>query len=346
MKYVKGFNQYNDSQMVNEEFVGPLVKGALSKLFQVFSAPFKDLVNDIKKAFKEDDPNSIKQIVLTNLNQAIDGAQTSMKDKNLQEGDILNIMTQFITNLTNLANGIGKDFNTAINNKSKASAANEIAKAILIGSKEAQWKGILGLLNDPNYKFSKVKYESALVEASKKQGADTLKAKQDTAIRFFDGFQKDITTQIDKELTEEEMQKIYDDAIKKGGGQVSDMNYEKLKEFFDKKTSVRYKREGYDDNKKPEEQADKIGTKVIDSLDDQGNVGFKEQDGTPFKKKYADILGPSEETSEAEAEDLKTELSKIKTDKEKLKSVKNFTQFLQTAPKDKLAEVEELIKPK
>lgn len=346
MKYIKSYSGYRDSERMNEEFIGKLVKGALSKLFQVFAAPFKDLVNDIKNAFKEDDPNSIKGIIMTNLNQAIDGAQKQLRDKNLQEGDLVNVMTQFITNLGELASGIGKDFISAIGDKSKASGAYEVAKAILIGSKEAGWAGIVGLLNDANYRYSKPKYELALTNAAgKKTGPEALKLKQNAAIAFFDNFQKDAQTQLDKELTEDEMKKLYQDAVKKGGGQVAQYDYTKLKELFDKKTPVMYKRKGYDDKKKPEEQKDKIGTKVMSGIDDQGNVTFETDDGENFKKKYSDILGPKGEEKDETAQQITANLTDMKADKTKLASVKNYTDFLKTATPEKIAEVEKLFKP-
>jgi hypothetical protein len=80
MRHIRNYNSYKEYKKVNEEFIGKLIKGALGNLFQAFSAPFKDLVDDIKNSFKEDDPNSIKGIVMTNLNQAIDGAQKSIRN--------------------------------------------------------------------------------------------------------------------------------------------------------------------------------------------------------------------------------------------------------------------------
>lgn len=346
MKYIKTYDFYK-SQTMNEEFVGKLVKGALGKLFQTFSAPFKNLSDDIKKSFKDGDPNSIKGIVMSNLNQAIDSAQKGMRDKNISNvSDVIGIMEQFKTSLTQLAEGIGKDFGSAIGDKGKASAAAEVAKSILVGSKEAGWKGIYGLLADPNYKFGSTKYTDAINSAVKGKADDQqLKIAQDTSFKFFDSFQKDMTMQLDKELTEEEMKKIYDEAIKKGGGQIATMNYEKLKDIFDKKIKVMYKMNGFDDSKKPEEQKDRVGIKVIDTLDDQGNVGFKSDDGTDFKKKYEDILGVAPQEQDKTAEEITNNLKNIKNDKDKLKAVKNYTDFLQNAPKDKIAEVDSLVRP-
>jgi uncharacterized protein YqeY len=331
MKYIKTYQSYKESS-INEEFIGSAIKGALSGLFKVFAAPFKDLANDIKKSFKDDDPNSIKGIILTNLDQAIDGIQKNLRNKNLQEGDITDIMNKLIDSLRELSKGIGKDFSSAIGDKTKSGAASKIARAILLGSKEAGWNGIVGgegpqagLLSNPNYKYSKAKYELALAKASEgKTGDGSLKAKIDTAYRFFDELQKDIITSLDKELTEEEMQKIYNDAKKEVGGKET-FSYYELKEFFDKKIKVKYKREGYDDNKNPEEQKEKVGIKLMDSLDDEGKVTFKTEDGGTFVKKYEDILGPAEENIQ---KDVAEKLGKIKADKEKMSNVDKFVDIL------------------
>lgn len=354
MKYIRKFEDYKRYNSVNEEFIGSAIKGALSKLFQAFAAPFKDLVNDIKSSFKDGDPNSIKGIVLTNLNQAIDAAQKQIRDKNLQEGDVVNIMNQFITSLIELSKGIGKDFTTAIGDKPKSSAAYEVAKAILLGSKEAGWNGVVGgqgpdpkggLLLDPNYKYSKTKYEQLLTAVSKgKSGDESLRLKKDAAFKFFDEFQKDLNTTIDKELTEEEIVKIYNDAKKEMGGKAT-MTYDDLKELFDKKIKVKYKREGYDDNKEPDEQKDKIGIKLMDALDDQGNVTFKTEDGDTFKKKYEDIIGAAEEEAKQNIQkDVADKLGKIKGDNEKMDQVNKFVDVLQDPAKtNELEEIKKII---
>lgn len=351
MKYLRNYESYKS---INEEFIGRLIKGSLSKLFQVFMNPFKDLVNDIKNGFKEGDPNSIKGIIMTNFNQAIDGAQKLIRDPKLKDADILGIMDQFITSLSDLASGIGKDFDSAIGSKSKASGAKEIAKSILLGNKEAGWKGIIGgqgdgpgLLVDPNYKYSKPKYETALTAASaKKTGPEALKAKQNAAISFFDNFQKDLTSQLDRDLNEEEMKKIYDEAVKNGGGTpTSALTYDQLKQLYDQKKAVMYKMNGYDDKIKPDDQKGKVGIKLIDTLDDQGNVGFKDAEGNRFTKKFADIIGAAPIKGEEAADDLKQELTKIKDDAGKMSAIKNYTQFISTGQKDKIAQVNALINP-
>ena len=353
MRYIRDYKNFE----LNEEFIGKGIKGALSKIFGAFSAPFKDLMDDVRKSFKSDNPNSIKGIIMTNFNQAIDGAQKMIRDKNIKDADIGNIMSGFMTSLTSLAEGIDKDFDGAIAKKPEASGAKTIAKTIIMGNKymkidiDPEWKGIVGLLGDPNYKYSNQKYQSTLTSAAEKKNSnEALKAKQDAASKFFDNFQRDIITQLDKDLSEEEITKIYNNAKKANGGSTQvELTYDQIKVFYDKKTPVRYKMNGYDDNKKPEEQEKGvIGIKVMDTLDDQGNVGFKGADGvSTFKKKYSDILGSKKEgEGGTNAKELATELGKIKNDEEKMKKVDTYAKFIQNSPKDKIAEVDALINPK
>ena len=310
MKYIRKFDNYKDYK-INEEFIGKLIKGALSKMFQAFSLPFKDLAEDIKKGFKESDPNSIKNVIMTNLNSAMDGVKKSIRNLkppvNGQNSDIEDIMNQFITSLSELSKNMEKDFSTAIKDRTKAFGASDVAKAILVGVEGSDWKGIIGLLNNPEYKYSKPKYEKAIADAAqKKTGNDAFKAKKDAASRFFDQMEQDISLAINKNLSEEELVKLYNDGVKKAGGK-SGYTYNQLKEFFDKGVEVLYKRKGYDDEKKPEDQVGLVGKKKISNLEEDGVV-FKSEDGDEFKKKYSDILGPSKK-EEGENKDINSELT-------------------------------------
>lgn len=340
MNYIKTYYNY---KLVNEEFVGKLVTGALSKIFQAFSNPFKNLSSDIKNSFKEGDPNSIKSIVMGELNKGIDNAQKLIRDKST---DPSGIMDQFVNKITELSKGLDKDFDNAIKDKEVSAGAKQIAKAILIGSKEANWKGIVGVLLDSNYKYSKQKYAETLAKvAGKKTGVDEINLKQDVAFKFFEKLQKDLESQLAKELTEEEITKIYDETIKKLGGTVPKYTYEQIKDFFDKKVKVMYKMDGYDNQIDQKNQKDKIGVKVINSYDDQGNVTFKDESGNEFKKKYVDIIGPADSDTQEVADKITSDLKNIKSDKAKLNFVKDFTQFLSTATKDKIAQVQKIINP-
>ncbi len=313
MKYVKTFESFRSVKKINEEFLLGALKGALGKVFGAFGDAFKDMSGDFKKMFNPEDPNSVKQIILSEFNKAIDGAQNKLKDKDVDEAVVTALLTTTADDLVKVANGLDKDVDTAIG-KDKSAGAKSIAKSIILGNKEAAWAGIVGLI-DPtkglsgittDYKYSKAKYDVAIAAAK------TLQDKKTTAGKFLDSLQKDISLQLDKEFTEEEVKKAYDEAMAKAKQNVVEgaMNYEKLKVLYDNKTPVKYKMDGYDNNKKPDDQKDKIGTLVMDTLDDKGNVGFKGKDGVAFKKKYTDILPENKEPGHDE---LITKLKDIKS---------------------------------
>jgi len=219
MKHVRNFESFRNNkglEPVNEEFVLGLLKGALSKVMAAFGNTFKDMVNDFKNAFKADDPNSIKGIIMTNFNQAVDGAQKNLNDKVVDEAGVGDMMNKMIDSLVGLATGIDKDIDTAVG-KDKSAGAKAVAKAIILGSKEAAWAGIVGLL-DPTkgksgmkttYKYSKMNYDLTLAKLP------DLKTKKASASKFLDNMQKDIQSQLDKEFSEEEIQNLYDDSMDK-----------------------------------------------------------------------------------------------------------------------------------
>ena len=351
MKYVKTFEsfRYQKVSKINEEFIIGMLKGALGKVMSAFGQTFKDMANDFKNAFKEDDPSSIKGIIMQNFNQAVDAAEKALNNKEVDEAIVKGLMDKMVQDLVALAAGIDKDVIAAVG-KDKSKGPKDVAKAIILGNKKAGWSGIVGLL-DPlkgqsgiktNYKYSKTNYEKAIDEAK------DIKLKKSTAIKFLDEMQKDIQTQLDKEFSEEEIQKVYSDA-NAGGSDIGEMNYDKLKVFYDKKTPVIYllkgkKRENYDPNKKPEEQTEVVGVKPINTLNDQNkpdSVVFLNQSNQPIiKKSYADIIGPTDEESD-EAKSAKEKLGKIKDDKEKMKIIGDVADAL-SDPK-KAEEIKKLL---
>ena len=357
MKYVRtygSFRSLNNLETLNEEFVGGLIKGALSKLFNLFSEPFKDLANDIKKMFKEDDLGTVKDIIMTNFNQAIDSAQKEIPKIN-EEGALTDIMPKMIEQLVNLANNIEKDVTQGLG-KDKTTPFTNAAKAVILGNKEAKWPGLVGAL-DPNnatalkfnggqkinYKFNKAAYDKALTDAGAKGGANVLKAKKDAATKFFDALQKDVANYIERELTDDELKDIYSKAGgKPEGGDDANLlksyGVEKKEDLVGKE--VRYKTKKFDNNKKPEEQPDNIGKLKVLSVEEDGlKLDGKEAD---FVKKMNDIL-PAESAGE-NAKKAAEVLGKIKTDEPKMAKVTKFAEFLQDEKnKDKIAEIEKLM---
>ena len=319
MKHVRTFESFRNNKAVepiNEEFVLGLLKGALSKVMAAFGNTFKDMVNDFKNAFKEDDPNSIKGIIMTNFNQAVDGAQKNLNDKAVDEAGVGDMMNKMIDSLVGLATGIDKDIDTAVG-KDKSAGAKAVAKAIILGSKEAAWAGIVGLL-DPTkgksgikttYKYSKMNYDLSLAKLP------DLKAKKTAASKFLDNMQKDIQSQLDKEFSEEEIKKLYDDSMakaKQGGGDDEEILKAYGVETFDElvKKQVSYKRDDFDDNKKPEEQADMIATGELRKVDGDNLTIYNDKIKKEIKKAKEDLLAPAKVAGQ---EDLVKTLGDLKT---------------------------------
>ena len=319
MKHVRTFESFRNNKAVepiNEEFVLGLLKGALSKVMAAFGNTFKDMANDFKNAFKADDPNSIKGIIMTNFNQAVDGAQKNLNDKAVDEAGVTDMMNKMIDSLVGLATGIDKDIDTAVG-KDKSAGAKAVAKAIILGSKEAAWAGIVGLL-DPTkgksgikttYKYSKMNYDLSLAKLP------DLKAKKAAASKFLDNMQKDIQAQLDKEFSEEEIQKLYDDSMdkaKQGGGDDEEILKAYGVKTFDElvKKQVSYKRDDFDDNKKPEEQADMIATGELRKVDGDNLTIYNDKIKKEIKKEKADLLAPAKAAGQ---EDLVKTLGDLKT---------------------------------
>jgi hypothetical protein len=109
-----------------------------------------------------------------------------------------------------LANNIGKDIETALG-KGKSKAVVELSKAIILGNKQIDFVGIVGLLDpmkgltkkDVKYKFSKQFYITEL-----NKGKD-LKSKKAIAMKFLDNFQVDLKKRIAVDVTPEEMEELY-----------------------------------------------------------------------------------------------------------------------------------------
>jgi hypothetical protein len=336
MKVVK----YSEYSKINEEFVLSAIKGALGKLFGFFANAFKDLGADFKSMFKEDDPSTIKDIVMKNVDQAVDGAQKEITNLK-SDGDVLGIVDNMVTQLVELGNNITKDVEGALG-KEKSKPVEEISKALLLGNKEVDWVGIVGALDpaagilkkDINFAYSKKKF----VESVNK-GKD-LNQKKTLASKFLDDFQKTIRAELEKAVTDEEIKTLYDKM--KGGDAGTDLE---LKEG----DMVVYllkgkKKEEFDEKKKPEEQKDVVGVKKIEKIDGD-KITFLDKDGKPtILKTKAEILKKVEVEMGQNAKKVADSLGKIKQDEEKMGKVATFAEFIQDDKnKDKLAEIEKIL---
>jgi hypothetical protein len=339
--------KFQDYRRINEEFnFGSAIKGALSKLFNLFAAPFKDLANDIKKLFKVSDLGTVKDILLANLNQAIDAAQKEIP--NIKESSSLtDLLPKMLDQLANLGTNIDKEVISALG-KDKGVPFAKAAKAVILGSKSANFAGIVGIIDPGNeiakkynggvvsstkFENTRSKYEKLLSNLDdtnkKKTDQEKLKIKKPFAIKYFDALQKEMSTYIEKELTDEELIDIYNSA----GGEATDAQSgeELLKSYGVTKKEelvgkeVRYKTKAFDDKKKPEEQKDNIGKLKVLKVTPDGL--FFDGEKEDFEKKMNDIL-PAEDAGE-NAKKVGEILGKIKTDEEKMDKIRKFSEFIQ-----------------
>lgn len=331
--------KFSDYSLIKEEFVGAMIKGALGKLFTMFKNAWKDLANDFKAGFKEDDLGTIKDIVMKNVDQAIDGGQKEIALLK-SDGDVLGIMDNVVNSLLELGNNLGKDVETAIG-KAKSKPVEAVAKSVILGNKEADWVGIVGSLDpamgllkkDINYKFSKKNY---VTEVNK--GKD-LKAKQAIATKFFDDLQKSLKVELEKGFTDEEIKTLYDKTKAETGGTIEFKVGDNVIYLLKDK-----KKEEYDPKKKPEEQRDIVGVKKIEKIEGD-KITFLDRDGKPTIVKTKDeIMGKVEAVAGENAKKAADALGKIKADEEKMGKVATFAEFIQDDKnKDKVAEIEKIL---
>lgn len=349
MRVVRDFNSFkqnrNNYQPVNEEFIGKLLgalKGALGKTLGQFAAPFKDMANDIKKLGDKTDPNSIKNMLLTNFNQAIDGMQKAIP--NLQkEDEVTALMDNFIKEITELANGLNKDFTAALG-EDKAKGPQAIAKAILIGDKDAKWPGIVGLITGTNFKWNKTNYETTLANAAKgKTDKDALIAKQKAAVNFFEGFQKEFSKSLDKDFTEEEMQAL---AKKLSGAKGPTLVPGK---DYNVKDVVKYKTLDYNNELAQDKQQEgAIGegevTKIQGDTPNATITIHNKKINKDIEKKEEDILGKADDKG-PNAQELAKSLGDIKADETKMKQVNDYVELIKdpVANKTKLDQISKIM---
>jgi hypothetical protein len=349
---VKKFSDFRE-ESVNEEFLMPIIKGALGKLGNLFAGPFKNLIGDIKNMFNPDEPTSIKNIIMAEFNKAVDAAQKSIPTLD-GENDVDGVMGSIVDALVTFSVGLNKDVEGALGME-KAPKFDKVAQAVLLGNKEADWAGIIGLL-DPGkaakglkklgqpagrrvdkWKYSNAMFKDAINDAAKKNTADPKKAKKDAAIKFIDAMQKEVKSQLDKELSNDEIQKIYNQGGSqyKVGDTVTYLLQDKKPEW-DKLDGNAKK------NLTAEPAKSLVGTGKIEKID--GNeYTIVYGDNKRTKKSGNEIVGKSGGEGESNsATKLHTVLADMKGDEEKMSSVLKFSEFVKD-PNNK-AKAEELIK--
>jgi hypothetical protein len=175
----------------------------------------------------------------------------------------------------------------------------------------------------------------------------TAQYKEDNKIK--DQTEKD--NKIEDKTGKEDENKISDEILKSYGDDI-----DSLEDLMDKK--IRYKRDGYDDNKKPEQQPKLWANGMITSIDDddEDDITIKilnNKNKKTYEKRPGDILpsqtnkgknedkDKSEEDSESQTE-VKEILGKTKENPEKMKRFGNILKSLD-AKEDNIAQVQKVL---
>ena len=327
MKYLKNYENYQTP--VNEEFIGKMLAaatGAFKNFLTNISAPFKSLKDDFKKGMKMEDA---KKKMTTTVDTILKSATDNI-NKAEDENAINQIKDAFRKELDDKIAEFDKEIKTI---KESKLITEGVIKDTMVGARV-----MMGMLKDTALKFKAdfdKKFAAAKDLAAKKAvAADEL---------------KQIATEFKKQIADANAFKkaedkyVADNKIEGvGGGDTGELfksyGVTKKEELVGKE--VRYKTKGYDPNKKPEEQEDKIGKLKVLKVTPDGL--FFDGEKEDFEKKMEDILPGADKSDEAKK--AAESLGKIKDKPEMMGKVAKFADFLQDEKnKDKVAEIDKIL---
>lgn len=327
MKYLKNYESF-DSQ-VNEELFGlgkmfSAATGAFKNFLGNITAPFKALKDDFKKGMKVEEAKK-------KMATMIDSILKSASD-NINKAEDENTINQ-------IKDGFRKAIDEKIAEFDKEIQTIKESKLITEGIKDTMVGGrvMIGMLKDIAVKFKE--------DFDKKfAAAKDLAAKKAVAVEEIKSVADEFKKQIaDANAFKKAQDKfVADNNIKGVGGENTDELFKsygvtKKEELVGKE--VRYKMKGYDPNKKPEEQADKVGKLKVLKITPEGL--FFDGEREDFEKKMEDIL-PGESSGE-EAKKAADSLGKIKDDPKKMARVAKFAEFLEKEKDEaKISEIEKM----
>ena len=331
MQYLKNYNSFKKENSVNEELLGSLLKaasGALKNFITGISAPFKNLSADFKKGMKlEEAKKKMTATVEQVLKSAVDNINKA-KDEN----EINQIKDGFSKSLDEKIAEFDKEIKTI---KESAIFEGAVQDAMIGG------RVLFGIFKDQmaalKMDFDK-KFAAAKDLAAKKQVAiQELK----TAV---EGFKKKIADEnLVKQATDKYKQ---ENKITTSGGSedvLKSYGVDKIDGLVGKE--VRYKKKGFDPNKKEEDQEEMVAKlKVLKATADGVILDGKEED---FEKKIVDLL-PAEKANPADADKEKVELqNKVKAaatkDAKNVAKLSKVADILAGEDEAKKAEVEKII---
>ena len=326
MKHLKNYQGFENQ--VNEEFIGKMLAsatGAFKNFLTNITAPFKSLKDDFKKGMKlEDAKKKMTTTVDTILKSATD---------NINKAEDENAINQIKDAFRKEIDDKIKEFDTEIKTIKESNLINEgVIKDTMVGARV-----MMGMLRDTALKF-KVDFDKKFaaakdLAAKKAVAADELK-------QVAAEFKKQIADANAFKKAEDKY--VADNKVEGVGGNTDELfksyGVTKKEELVGKE--VRYKTKGYDSNKKPEEQEDKVGKLKVLKVTPDGL--FFDGDKEDFEKKMEEILPGANKSDEAK--NAAESLGKIKDKPDMMGKVAKFADFLQDEKnKDKVAEIDRIL---
>ncbi len=333
MRYVKKYENFQQEDKTNEEFLGALynaAKGALKSFLGNIAAPFKTLKDDFKKGM---DREKVKKTMIEKMDALLKAATDGINKAEDEEA------------LTNMRLDFGKqiddqiaEFDKEVKTVKESNIINEgKIQDALIGGRVA-----LGM----------IKKKAAEIKADfdkKYAAAADLVAKKVVAISeiktIIDDFKKTVMNGEIFKKAEEEYRKANQITAStatdyKVGDELIYLRKGQQKTAWDALTDEQKKAPTTD------EVAKKIvNVKKVDKIEGD-NFTFTGKDGKQIVKTSAEIIGKSETpATEVEGEEekkLQTDLGELKKDPEQMKRVAKFVDFIKTKS-DKLPEIDKLL---
>jgi hypothetical protein len=332
MRYVKKYESFKQEESTNEEFLGALynaAKGSLKAFLSNIMAPFKTLKDDFKKGM---DKEKVKQTMITKMDALLKGATDGINKAEDEEA------------LTNMRLDFGKQIDDQIAEFDKEVKIIKESNSINEGK-------IQDALIDARVAFGMVKKKAAEIKADfdkKYATALDLAAKKAVAISeiktIVDDFKKTImNNEIFKKAEAEYRAANQIPATPatdyKVGEELIYLRKGQQKTTWDALTDEQKKAPTTDEIAK-----NIVNVKKVDKIEGD-KFTFTGKDGKQIVKTTAEIVGKTEvpvEEGEVDEEKLKADLGVLKTDKEQMKRVAKFVDFIKTKA-DKLPEVDKLL---
>lgn len=322
MRYIK----------TNEEFLTDLyklAKGSLKNFLGNIAAPFKTLKDDFKKGM---DREKVKQTMITKMDTLLKGATDGINKAEDEEA------------LTNMRLDFNKQIDDQIAEFDKEVKIVKESNSINEGK-------IQDALISASVAFGMMKKKAGEIKADfdkKYAAAADLAAKKAVAISeiktIVDDFKKTITNNEIFKKAEEEYRKANQIAAStatdyKIGEELIYLRKGQQKTAWDTLTDEQKKAPTTDETAK-----NIVNVKKVDKIEGD-KFTFTGKDGKQIVKTTAEIVGKTEvpvEEGEVDEEKLKADLGALKTDKEQMKRVAKFVDFIKTKA-DKLPEVDKLL---